>query len=273
MKIVYFGFNALSSCLDLLLHQDDIEVVAIYTGEESPHTDQIIQLAEQFEINVEAIKPPLENMEKHIKQGVDCFICAEYPHKIPIPKTLKYSVNIHPTLLPNGRGQTPLPHLILNYPQYAGITLHKMTDSLDMGDILIQQSIEMGEQETFDSLHAKIFLQAPILLQRLLTELELKSEQAMAQTKGSYWPTINSQQQFIDWDMSIKEIALTCRAFGSLGVKFSLNENDYYMTSAQCIDLDHNYKAGDVVSFDEFKLIIAVHDGLIIIPRPCLFEF
>lgn len=272
MKIAYFGFNALSSCLDLLLNQDNIEVVAIFSGENNEHTNQIIQLAEQFNIKCHATKPSLKLMHSLLEQGVEYFICAEYPYKIPIPKTLKYSVNIHPTLLPHGRGQTPLPHLILKYPQHAGITLHKMEETFDTGDILIQTAIEIDTQETFDSLNAKIFLQAPMLLQQLLSEWDSLYNKATPQTEGSYWPTISSEQQSINWDMPINQIALICRSFGSLGVKFTLNEKDYYLVSAQCVDIKHHYNAGDVISFDDFKLTIAVLDGLIIIPRPCLFE-
>ncbi len=272
MKVVYFGYNALSSCLDLLIHRDDIELVSIYTGEESEHTDQIILFAESNDIACHINKPSLIEMEKIVSQGVECFICAEYPYKIPLPEALLYGVNIHPTCLPEGRGQTPLPHLILTYPQHAGISLHKLSDQLDEGDILLSESINISTDETFDSLHAKIFIQAPMLLQHLLKEWDSLFKAAKKQSKGSTWPSIKSEQQSIDWSMRHEQIDKISRAFASLGVKFTLNQTNYYYTSAQCVEFEHAYEAGDVISFDDFKLIIAIVDGFIIIPRPCLFE-
>jgi len=272
MNIVYFGFNALSSCLDLLIHHPECQVVKVYTGEEGEHTDQIVQLAQQNEIQWSTLKPLKKEMHMLVEQGADCFICAEYPHKISIPNDLAYSVNIHPTMLPEGRGQTPLPHLILSYPQHAGITLHKMTDVLDHGDIILSQALLVNEHESFDSLHSKIFLEAPMLLQQLLSNWDALYLNSKAQEKGSYWPTIDDQEQAIDWNMTNKQIDLKSRAFASLGIKFNLNQTKYYYTSVQCVNFKHAYQAGDVISFDAFKLTIATLEGFLIIPRSCLYE-
>ncbi len=271
MKVVYFGYNALSSCLDLLCHREDISIAAIYTGDVSAYTDQIHNLAESFDLLCHTNKPTLDAMLQWVDQGVECFICAEYPYKIPVPDNLPYSVNIHPTCLPEGRGQTPLPHLILDYPDAAGITLHQLTENFDAGDILLGQTLDISDDETFDSLHAKVFLQAPMLLQQLLDNLDTLFHQAKAQGKGSTWPTIKRTQQRIHWNMSQQEIERISRAFSSLGVAFTLNNTDYYYTSAQCVLFEHTYQAGDVISFDQFKLIIALRDGFIIIPRSCLY--
>lgn len=272
MKIAYFGFNALSSCLDFLIHQDGIEVVVIYTGPDSEHTEQITQLAHTNNIYFLINKPTINELENLVSSGVDCFICAEYPHKLHIPNSLKYSVNIHPTLLPEGRGQTPLPYLILRHPQHAGITLHKMTDELDQGDIILSHAIDVSEQETFDSLHAKVFLDAPMLLHQMFDNFDHLYNHAKPQLYGSYWEPISAEQQSINWQMTSLKIKTVIRGFGSLGIKFQLNNKDYYFTSAQCNEHQHAYHAGDVIIFDNFKLIIATLDGFIIIPRDNLFE-
>jgi len=271
MKIVYFGYNALSSCLDYLI-QHNHEIIAVYTGEDIEHTDQILHLADQQKINVVTDPPQLKTLQKHIDDGVECFICAEYPFVIPIPKSLSYAFNIHPTLLPEGRGKTPLPLLILNHSEHAGITFHKMSDQIDRGDILLQLPIVLAKDESFDSLSAKIFIDAPILLEKLLSNIEGYYLAATSQAKGSYWAPISIEQQSISWHQSISEIELTCRAFSSLGVKITINQKSFYMTHSHCVSYEHLYTAGDVIQFDDFKLIIALKEGFIIIPRACLFE-
>lgn len=272
MNIIYFGYNALSSCLDLLLHTDQHQVLCVYTGEQGTHTQQIIQLCEDYEVEYFTHKPTEAELKQWVTIENTCFICAEYPYKLDIPTQLKFGINIHPTLLPEGRGQTPLPHIIMSYPESAGITLHTLSSELDSGDILIQKQISLDNQETFDSLLTKVFLEAPILLQKVIDDIHHYFEQATPQVEGSYWQTIGEDQQVLDWNKPIKELDKVCRAFGSLGVKFTLNQSDYYTTTAQAIKYQHAYSVGDVVSFDDMKLIVASIDGFIIIPRECLYE-
>lgn len=270
MKIVYFGFNALSSCLDYLI-QSQHDVVAVYCESNSPHTSQIIELAESNNIKLVFDKPTEKALKELINNGVDCFICAEYPHKIPLTDQVEFALNIHPTLLPEGRGKTPVPWLILKYPQHSGITLHKMDEIIDNGDVLTQQIIEVAENETFDSLMAKMFILAPQLLDQVLTDLPNFYQNSEQQTHSSEWPSINIEQQTIDWNMNVKEINLRLRAFGSLGVKTSLGGQDYYLSQAQGLEFQHQYNNSDVIKSDDYVLVIACEDGLVVIPTNALF--
>ena len=143
MKIAYFGYNAFSSCLDLLVRRGH-EVVCIYSGESSVHTDRVIRFAELNQIPLCFDKPDQQQMDALVRSGVDIFLSAEYPWKIPVPEQLKYAINIHPTMLPEGRGPTPLPSLILNYPQHAGITFHKMINKFETGILILKTKSQHG---------------------------------------------------------------------------------------------------------------------------------
>ena len=64
-------------------------------------------------------------------------------------------INIHPALLPIGRGAWPMAVTILKGLRESGVTIHKMTAELDAGDILLQEKIEVGPRETLQSLTEK----------------------------------------------------------------------------------------------------------------------
>jgi methionyl-tRNA formyltransferase len=189
VKIAYFGYDPLFSCLDVFLKQGH-EFAIIYTGESSVHSDKVIEFAQSNNIPLCFGKPSLAEMQTLHEQGVELFFSAEYPWMIPVPADLKYAVNLHPTLLPEGRGMTPLPHLILNQSIHAGITLHKLTNELDAGDILLQQVIPQAEDETFDSLSGKVFQQTPDLLSTLLSDIDVFYQNSQTHGEGSYWPSI-----------------------------------------------------------------------------------
>ena len=269
MKIAYFGYNSFSSCLDLLISRGH-QVVSIYTGENSVHTDRVIRHAKVNQIPLSFDKPDQYQMDALVRAGVELFLSAEYPWKIPVPDQLMFAINVHPTMLPEGRGPTPLPLLILAYPQHAGITLHNMTNKLDEGEVLLQKRIEIDKNESFDTLSAKLFIETPLLLDELLSNLDHYSENGTMQEKGTYWEKISQQDQTMDWNRPTSKVLHQFRAFGSLGVYSEIQGQACLISAAEGVICQHNIKAGEIISIDEIRLVIASCDGLISIPRSCI---
>lgn len=269
MKIAYFGYDPLFSCLDVFLQQG-YEFTVIYTGESSPFSDKVIEFATQNNLNLCFEKPTLAKMQLLVDQGVELFFSAEFPWKIPVPTGLKYAINMHPTLLPEGRGMTPLPHLILKHSHYAGITFHKLENEFDAGDILIQKSICLDDEENFDSLSRKVYGQTPELLFTLLSDLENYYQSSKLQGKGSYWPSITRKQQTLDWGEATSQLLIQLRAFGSLGTYAEINGKTCVITSAKGKCYQHDYCAGQVLLDDKQHLIVATIDGELCVPKNSL---
>ncbi len=266
MKIAYFGYDPLFPCLEVFLKQGH-ELTVIYTGESSPFSNKVIQFASKNNVELCFGKPILAEMQTLLEQGVELFFSAEYPFRIPIPADLEYAINVHPTLLPEGRGMTPLPQLILKQSIYAGITLHKLNNKFDAGDILLQKPISLDEDETFDSLSGKIFQQTPDLLFTLLSDLDGYYQNSQAQSEGSYWPSITQEQQTLDWQQSTAQLLTTLRAFGSLGTYANIAGKACVITSANGKGYQHDYSAGQVLLNNEQHITIATIDGELCIPK------
>jgi len=263
MKIAYFGYDPLSSCLDVFLKQGH-QFEVIYTGEISIYSDKVIQFAQKNDINLCFSKPSIINMQNLVEQGVELFYSAEYPWMIPIPADLKYAINVHPTLLPEGRGMTPLPHLILKKSSYAGITMHKLSNEFDTGDVLLQKPISLDEDETFDSLSAKIFQQTPALLFTLLSDLDDYYKNSQAQGEGSCWPAITLGQQTLDWQQPTVQLLTTLNAFGSLGTYAYIAGKACLITSSSTANgrcYQHDYRAGQVLIDNGQHITVATIDG------------
>jgi len=126
VKLAYFGCDLFMGCLDVFTaHNHDI--AAIFTsGNEQEHKN-IRAYAASRQILCIADKPTEQHVQMLADKGVDCFFSIEYNHLIPLPDSQVVTLNVHPSLLPEGRGVTPLSHIILHYPEYAGITFHKLT--------------------------------------------------------------------------------------------------------------------------------------------------
>lgn len=271
MKVAYFGYNAFSSCLDIF-NRHHHEIAFIFTGETSPYTDQIIAFAERTSCPISFDKPSQTQMEALVRDGVECFFAAEYPWRIPIPTSLTFAINVHPTMLPHGKGPTPLPSLILKKSQYSGVTLHKMTSTFDDGDILLQESIALDTSESFDSLSAKLSVKTPSLLNKLLSNLDEYYQQSIPQPVGSYWPKLSREDQTIHWDNTTAMISKQLKAFGSLGVYSDIDNQACLITAAEWELRSHNHLPGTILSADKTSLIITTKDGFVRIPRKNLFS-
>jgi methionyl-tRNA formyltransferase len=74
----------------------------------------------------------------------DFGVSALYGHIIPsdvLRKTNLRIMNLHPSLLPHGRGADPIPWAVINgLPQ--GVTLHEIDLTLDTGPIIVSEGID-----------------------------------------------------------------------------------------------------------------------------------
>lgn len=83
----------------------------------------------------------------------------------------KYALNIHGSLLPKYRGRTPHIWAIINGEDKAGITIHKMVEEVDAGDILLQKEIKINDNETGADILKKYAQNYPILIKDVISKI------------------------------------------------------------------------------------------------------
>ncbi len=66
------------------------------------------------------------------------------------------TVNLHASLLPQYRGAAPINWAVINGEKETGVTTFKLKHEIDTGDILLQESIPIGENETAGELYDKL---------------------------------------------------------------------------------------------------------------------
>ncbi len=222
MKIVYFGFDLFADCFKRLLENPEAEVMALYTfptDNKFEFNRQVIETARQHNIPVHTEKITPEALNEYFDMGCDFTLSAGYIHKIPILDRPDFKgVNIHPALLPVGRGAWPFPCTILKGIKKSGVTIHKITDRFDEGDILLQRECDVAADETLDTLTIKCQNLAADMIDPLLADFKTLWETATPQGEGEYWPEPTDADRTITPDMSEEQKDLIKRAFGSFGV-------------------------------------------------------
>jgi methionyl-tRNA formyltransferase len=107
------------------------------------------------------------------------------------------SINLHASLLPDYRGAAPINWFIINGENQTGVTTFKLSQEIDTGNILLQESCELAEDETAGSLHDRLMkLGAELTIRTvegILDQSLAEKRQAPSRTQSAVFSTDTSR--------------------------------------------------------------------------------
>ena len=112
------------------------------------------------------------------------------------------TINVHGSLLPQYRGAAPINWAIINGEKETGVTTFLLKHEIDTGDMLLQDSIPIGEDMTAGELHDVMKEAGAQLLVRTVEGLSAGSLQPQPQPAGGqlqHAPKIFTETARIDW--------------------------------------------------------------------------
>ena len=267
MKIAYCGYDFFHACLaELLLAGMDVYRVFTVPCDNRVNFNQYIyQLCEKNNIPVSEHRITEETIKQLQSEGCELLIAAAYNYKIPSLSAAKIKgINIHPTLLPIGRGIWPLPWTILTGQKQSGVSIHKLTEEYDAGDILLQRSFSVAPDERLESLSAKTQLLARNMILDVALNFEHYWGTAVAQSGDvSVWNYPPKEQRTLSWEKNVGELDRICRAFGKFGCFATFENNNWIVYGLSAWEQRHNFTIGSVVHKTNTEMIVAARDGLV----------
>ena len=267
MKIAYCGYDFFHGCLEELL-EAEFDVHRIFTvpcDNRYNFNQYIYSLSKQYNIPITEGKINQDTIEQLGSEGCELLITAAYYHKIPSLSSANIKgINIHPSLLPTGRGVWPLPWPILMGAKNSGVSIHKLTEEYDAGEILLQESFSVTRYERLESLSAKAQLLASKMLLEVVSDLENYWDAAVPQSGDvSFWNYPSKEQRSLDWNKSIDELDRICRAFGKFGCFATFNNENWIVYGLSAWQQSHNYTIGSVVHKTNTEMLVAASDGVV----------
>lgn len=157
MNIIFFG-NTKYSTIGAKIVNTTYPLSLIITKKLA--VNPVKQMAEELRIPlVETSKLDSKVIEKIAKLQPDFFVIEDFGLILPnelskLPKIAP--LNIHHSLLPKYRGSSPAPFAILNGDVKSGVSIIRIIDTVDAGDILTQKEYTLIPNETTDSLLTKL---------------------------------------------------------------------------------------------------------------------
>ena len=141
------------------------------------------------------------------------------------------SVNLHGSLLPQYRGAAPINWAVINGEKETGVTTFKLKHEIDTGNILLQESFPIGENDTAGEVHDKMKeIGATVLIKTVkgLVEGNLKE---VTQDSGltaqdpkllKHAPKIHTDTCKINWSLPVETIFNFVRGLSPYPAAFTI---------------------------------------------------
>jgi methionyl-tRNA formyltransferase len=125
------------------------------------------------------------------------------------------TVNIHASLLPRYRGAAPIHRAIEAGERETGVTVFRIDDGVDTGEIILRCETPIGGRETTPELYGRLSLMGADVLRSAIDGLAGGDARTLSQdgAEATRAPKLSRQEGHIDWSLSASAIFNKIRAF------------------------------------------------------------
>jgi len=175
------------------------------------------------------------------------------------------TVNVHGSLLPKYRGAAPINWAILNGEKETGVSTFKLKHEIDTGDILLQEKMPIGPNETAGELHDRMKVEGAQLLVKTLQELAngtLKASPQQLNSDTKHAPKLFKTDCEIDWNNTSEQIHNQIRGLSPYPTAFTvLGDKTLKIFSAEIEPGKPEIPAGTFSTDHKSYLKFAATDG------------
>ena len=182
--------------------------------------------------------------------------------------------NLHGSLLPRYRGAAPLNWAIINGDHETGVTTFLLKQEIDTGNILFQEEVPIGPEETLGELHDKLMVIGANLVIRTVDALADEKVKPSPQSLLTidpdrlHAPKIFKETCKIDWQKpadAINNLIRGLSPYPAAWTNFSGNgsETGVKIFKAAKETISHNCQPGEILSDNRTYLKIACADGFL----------
>lgn len=177
------------------------------------------------------------------------------------------TINVHGSLLPQYRGAAPINWAVMNGEKETGVTTFKLKQEIDTGNILLQKSFAIEEDETAGEVHDRMKVIGAALLVETIKGIangSLKETEQKNSDTLKHAPKIFTETCKIDWSKSVNEIHNLIRGLSPFPGAFSFLHNKMLkIYKSKKEKINHSVAIGEVLSDGKTFLKFSCKDGFI----------
>lgn len=282
LKIVFMGTPEFAvASLDALINAG-YNIVGVVTAPDKPsgrgmHMNESAVKKYAVEKGLKILQPgKLKNPEfisglKSLTADVQVVVAFRMLPEIVWNMPPMGTINVHASLLPQYRGAAPINWAIINGETETGITTFKLQQQIDTGNILLQQKLSIGEDETAGELHdalkklgAEVLLETIHLIENGGIKEQIQSEITGKESEIKHAPKIFTDTCKIDWNNKAGDIYNLIRGLSPHPSAFTyLHDKMLKIYFGKKEIIHHHLANGNIQSDGKTYLKFACTDGFI----------
>ena len=216
------------------------------------------------------VKEP-ENIEVLRKHQPDIIIVAAFGQIVPksILDMPKYGcINIHASLLPKYRGAAPIQWAVINGEDVTGVTIMRMNEGIDTGDMIAKKTVRLAEDETGGSLFDKLAQVGAQLCVETMDIIEAGKAEYMPQNneEATHTSMIRKELGLIDWNKSAVEIERLIRGLNQWPSAYTnLSGKTFKIWKAKVVSEENTYEPGCICRIDKAGMYVQTGKGILLL--------
>jgi methionyl-tRNA formyltransferase len=276
MNIIFFGSSNFSVPL---LESISSHVSAVVTKKAKPkgrgyllEDNEVKKAALELDLPLIEIGSFKDESVRYLKDyNPDLFVVASFGLIIPrwvldIPST--GAINIHPSLLPLYRGPSPIQWVLLNGDEETGITLIKMNEKMDAGNIIYQENMMIAEKDNFITLSERLSRRSAGILPEILDRIEIEGMMEGVEQRheiATFTQIITREMGKIDWNMSARKIVGKIKAFALWPTAYALLDGVFLkIFDGDFFEPGRKKLPGTILETIKDGIVVQTFDGAII---------
>lgn len=230
LNIVFFGTPEFSvPAMDMLHNHPMVNLKYVVTMPDRPagrgqklQSPPVALYAKEHKIpliqteNINKEEAFIENLKA---EQIDMFVVLAFSqflstNVLDIPKVGPY--NIHTSLLPKYRGAAPIQYALLNGDTYTGVSIQRMVQKMDAGNIVYSNEVSISPSENGGQLFTRLKFLAALGLNDFIENYLSGNynEEVQDESKVSYAPTLKKEMGLLSFsNHNSDEILNRIRAF------------------------------------------------------------
>ena len=263
--------------LDVLYNDENIDVKLVVSSPDKKRNrgkvtpTEVKKYAQDKGIDV--VTPKTVNSEEFVKSledlDIDFIVVVAFGQLIGEDLLKAYPdkiINLHPSILPEYRGASPMQFSLLNGDKKTAATTMLIEKGMDSGDILIQDYIDIEDTDTYTTLEAKLSEIGSRAIRKTILDFDnlYKNRSKQDDSKATFCTKITKDMGRIDWQKPSAEIINQIRAFVEYPVAFlSYKGNNIKVYYAEILE-SYQEKPGYVCKVGAKEgIVIATKDSAI----------
>lgn len=181
------------------------------------------------------------------------------------------TINCHAGKLPFYRGRNILNWVIINDEKEFGITVHYMDTGIDTGDIILQNTYPITDEDNYKTLLEKSYIECANLLYKAIKLIQSNNVNPIKQDSihkvGSYFGIRQVGDEILDWNMNSREIFNFVRAIckpAPMATSY-INNKEIKINKVKIVDEAIKYKCipGQVIGKSEKSFYVKTLDTIL----------